>query len=272
MEGGGKSQARPGLPQRLLDSLLKRDRLTVAACLAVTVAIAWSYLLSGAGMEMRADSVGAGLLRPALWNPGYALLMVAMWWVMMIAMMLPGAAPMILLFATFNRRQREQGQVYVPTAVFATAYLLVWGAFSIIAAGLQWWIETVGWLPSSMTGTSNKWLAGGLLIGAGLYQLTPLKDACLRHCRSPLQFIIGRWRPGRGGAVMMGLEHGLYCLGCCWLLMGLLFVGGVMNLYWVIALGVYVLLEKSIPAGQWLSLALGIVLAFSGALLLAGIF
>jgi predicted metal-binding membrane protein len=184
----------------------------------------------------------------------------AMWWIMMVAMMLPSAAPMILLFSTVSRRSREQGQHYVPTAVFALAYLAVWGGFSVLAASLQWWIEA--------RGISSPWMNGALLLGAGAYQLTPLKDACLRQCRSPLSFVMTRWRPGWRGALRMGVEHGAYCLGCCWLLMGLLFVGGVMNLWWVIGIAVYVLLEKVLPAGRWLGRALGAILAVAGAFVL----
>lgn len=183
-----------------------------------------------------------------------------MWWIMMAAMMLPSAAPMILLFSTVSRRSREQGRPYVPTAVFALAYLAVWGGFSLLAASLQWWIE-VG-------GVSSPWMNGALLLGAGAYQLTPLKDACLRQCRSPLNFLMTRWRPGWRGALRMGVEHGAYCVGCCWLLMGLLFVGGVMNLWWVMGIALYVLLEKIVPAGAWLGRALGAILAIAGVLVL----
>jgi predicted metal-binding membrane protein len=199
-------------------------------------------------------------------QPHLAFLFI-MWWIMMVAMMLPSAAPMIMLFASVSGKQREQGKPYVPTAVFASTYLVVWGAFSIVAASLQWWIET-RIEPVAAAGISNKTLAGAVLLAAGAYQLTPLKDACLRQCRSPLNFLMTRWRPGWRGALRMGVEHGAYCVGCCWLLMGLLFVGGIMNLWWVIGIAVYVLLEKVLPAGPWLGRALGAILAAAGALVL----
>jgi predicted metal-binding membrane protein len=170
---------------------------------------------------------------------------------MMVAMMLPSAAPMILLFALVNRRSREQGASYVPTACFAAGYLIVWGGFSLAATLLQWWLEQSGWLTMSMA-SASRWLGGGLLIAAGLYQLTPLKHACLRHCRGPIEFISRSWRPGRRGALRMGLEHGAFCVGCCWVVMGLLFYGGVMNVFWIVGLAVLVLLEKVLPAGHGL--------------------
>jgi predicted metal-binding membrane protein len=146
----------------------------------------------------------------------------------------------------------------------------VWGAFSVLAAGTQWGLERVGLLSALMSSTSG--LFGGiLLLAAGLYQLTPLKHACLRHCRSPLQFMTHHWRHGTSGALHMGIKHGAFCLGCCWLLMGLLFVGGVMNLYWIIGLTVFVLLEKTIPAGHWLGALTGIGLMVGGGWLLTGI-
>jgi predicted metal-binding membrane protein len=174
----------------------------------------------------------------------------AMWWIMMVAMMLPSAAPMILLFDTVSKRQ------HVPTAIFGGTYLAVWGLFSIAAALLQSRIEE----------QPPYWLGAAILIGAGLYQLTPLKQLCLRQCQSPLQFVMTRWRPGLRGAVVMGVQHGLYCLGCCWVLMLLLFVGGVMNLYWIIGLALYVLAEKYFPAGGWLSRGAGVALLAAGVL------
>jgi predicted metal-binding membrane protein len=191
-----------------------------------------------------------------------------MWWVMMVAMMLPSAAPMILLFATVSRHQRGEGKPYVPTALFAATYLAVWGLFSVLAALTQWWLEQrLGSLMS--TGVSSRLLSSALLIAAGVYQLTPLKYACLRKCQSPMQFVMTRWRPGLVGALRMGVEHGAYCLGCCWLLMGLLFVGGVMNLWWIVGIALYVLLEKTVPAGPWLGRALGGALITVGLLVLA---
>jgi predicted metal-binding membrane protein len=219
------------------------------------IALAWTWLARHAGMAMQ---------------PQPAFLFI-MWWIMMVAMMLPSAAPMILLFATVAARQREQSKPYVPTAIFASMYLVIWGVFSLVAASLQWWTET-RIEPVMATGLSSQTLAGALLVCAGVYQLTPLKDACLRQCRSPLNFLMTRWRPGWRGALRMGIEHGAYCVGCCWLLMALLFVGGVMNLWWVIGIALYVLLEKVLPAGAWLGRALGAILCVAGVVLLGTTF
>jgi len=176
-----------------------------------------------------------------------------MWWVMMAGMMLPSALPMTLTFATVNRRRRELGTPYVPTAVFVAGYLLAWGAFSVAATAAQLGLEHAE-LMAPMAGLSSP-LAGGLLfVAAGLYQLTPLKHACLRRCRSPLSFVLQHWHDGTAGALRMGA----YCLGCCALLMALLFVGGVMNLVWAAAIAVWVLLEKLLPRGEALARIAGV--------------
>jgi predicted metal-binding membrane protein len=224
------------------ETIVKRDRAVVLGGLVLVALFSWLYILLGAGME-------AGMaMGPVAWTPGYALLVLAMWWVMMAAMMLPGAAPMILLFATINRKQREKGQPFVATGAFASGYLLIWGGFSAAAVTLQWLFGKLGLLSPAMA-TTGTVLGGAILLAAGVWQLTPLKQACLRHCRSPLHFMAERWRAGRLGAVVMGLEHGAFCLGCCWVLMALLFYGGVMNLYWIVGLSLFVLVEKLAPAG-----------------------
>jgi predicted metal-binding membrane protein len=229
----------------------------------------------GSGMSAQQDrgkamhGAHAAMMAPAVWTPAYAGLMFVMWWIMMVAMMLPSASPMILLFARVQRSQQAKGAPFVPTSVFAAGYLVVWGGFSVLAAGTQWGLERAGLLSAMLSSTSG--LFGGiLLLAAGLYQLTPLKHACLRHCRSPLQFITHHWRQGIAGALRMGIAHGAFCLGCCWVLMGLLFVGGVMNLYWIIGLAVFVLLEKTIPVGHWLGALTGLGLIVWGGWLLAG--
>jgi predicted metal-binding membrane protein len=190
---------------------------------------------------------------------------------MMVAMMLPSAAPMILLYAAVNRKAHERGAPFVPTGVFAVGYLATWGVFSLLAVTLQWGLERTALLSSMMASTSLV-LGGLLLIAAGAWQLTPLKHACLKHCRSPLHFLSHHWRKGRGGAFRMGVEHGAFCLGCCWFLMGLLFYGGVMNLYWIVGLAAYVLLEKTVPAGHWLGSAAGVgLIAWGGVLLIVSL-
>ena len=163
----------------------------------------------------------------------------------MVAMMLPSAAPMILFFAMVNRKQRESGHSYVTTGIFVAGYLAVWAGFSLVAVILQWAFERAGILSPMLVGTSV--IFGGiLLLVAGVYQLTPIKHACLRYCRSPLSFFSAHWRPKARGALRMGLVHGAFCVGCCWFLMGLLFFGGVMNLYWIAGIALFVLFEKTV--------------------------
>ncbi len=220
---------------------------------------AMDMLLSGAMQAMA----------PMAWTASTALVMFFMWWIMMIAMMLPSAAPMILLFAALNRKQRERGSPFVPTGVFAFGYVAVWGLFSLLAVAAQWGLERAGLLSAMMVGTSVI-LGAVLLIAAGVWQLTPLKHACLKHCRSPVHFLSSHWRKGRFGAFRMGVAHGAFCLGCCWFLMALLFYGGVMNLYWIVGLALFVLLEKVMPAGQRLGGIAGVGLIAWGGLLLAG--
>ena len=248
-----------------LETIVMRDRAIVLGGLVLVALLSWFYILAGAGMDMDLD---AGMVMgPVAWTPGYALLVLAMWWVMMVAMMLPGAAPMILLFAAVNRKQRDKGLPWIATGIFAAGYLLVWGGFSVVVVVLQWWLSKVGLL-SPMMATASTVLGGVLLLAAGLWQMTPLKHACLRHCRSPMHFMLQRWRPGRLGAVAMGLEHGGFCLGCCWVLMALLFYGGVMNLAWIAGLALYVLAEKLLPAGPRFGLVAGAGLIAWGGIVL----
>jgi predicted metal-binding membrane protein len=208
----------------------------------------------------------SAMATPARWNLEYAGIMVSMWWLMMIAMMVPSAAPMILLYAAVARRQRGSGSdVLLSTGIFAWGYVVVWGFFSAIAAALQWGFEAAGILSPMMMNSTSLLFAAAILVAAGLYQLTPAKQACLKHCRGPIQFLMGHWRAGRCGAFQMGAEHGVYCVGCCWALMALLFFGGVMNLYWIGGLAIIVLLEKTLPAGDTLGKVTGGLLMLWGA-------
>jgi predicted metal-binding membrane protein len=262
---------------KAIEGAIKRDRFVVLGALGFVVALSWIYVLAGAGMNMSAfemtrlssGEASIGMMMPATWSLGYASLMFVMWWVMMIAMMLPSATPMVLLFAAMNRKQKESGDPYVPTTLFASAYLVAWAGFSLVAVAVQWGLESLALL-SPMLVSASVILGGGVLIAAGIYQLTPLKQACLKHCRSPLQFVLTRWRGGASGAFRMGLEHGAYCVGCCWFLMGLLFFGGVMNLYWIAGIAIFVLLEKTIPVGHWMSRVVGFVLILWGIIVLLG--
>ncbi len=264
-----------------LEAAVRHDRRVVVTALALVIALSWAYLLAGAGMgisafEMtRASQVGAtegmagmGMMTAATWAPGYAFLMFFMWWIMMLAMMLPSAAPMILLFATVNRKQRETSRPFVATSIFALGYLAAWAGFSLLAVIVQWGFQRTDLLSPALVGT-NAIFGGILLLAAGAYQLTPIKHACLRYCRSPLAFLGTHWRQGPTGALRMGLEHGAYCVGCCWFLMGLLFFGGVMNLHWIVGLALFVLFEKIVPAGHWLGYATGVALSVWGVSMLA---
>jgi len=255
----------------LLSGVLRHDRAVVLGSLAVAVALAWTYLLTGAGVGMETMDMGGGQMMAMApdWTLAYGLVVFAMWAVMMVAMMLPSAAPVTLLIASIGRKRREAGAATgISTAPFVLGYLAVWLAFSATATLLQWRLDAAELLSETMALASTL-VAGGVLILAGIYQWTPLKQACLRHCRSPLDFLLHHWRDGALGAFVSGARHGTFCLGCCWMLMVLLFVGGIMNLAWIAGIALIVLIEKTLPWGGWMGRAMGVVLIAWGALALA---
>jgi predicted metal-binding membrane protein len=256
---------------RFLLSALRHDRAIVLGGLAVAIVLAWAYLLIGAGIPMATMDMGGGrmmAMRPE-WTLAYGLVVFLMWAVMMVAMMLPSAAPVTLLVASIARKRREAGAAPgLSTAPFVFGYLGVWLAFAAIATLLEWRLDAAELLSERMALASTL-VAGGVLIVAGIYQWTPLKQACLRHCRSPLDFLMHHWRDGALGALVSGVRHGVFCLGCCWMLMALLFVGGIMNLAWIAGIALIVLIEKTLPWGRWVGRATGIVLIGWGALALA---
>jgi predicted metal-binding membrane protein len=255
---------------RVVESLLKRDRLVVLAGLIVIIALAWGYLISLAAPmnDMQGDMSGMTQLRS--WMTADALLTFGMWAAMMIGMMSPSATPMILLYARVCRKQAGGAQPFVPTGVFFLGYIAVWVAFSAVATLLQWGLEQAALLSPKLVSASP--LLGALiLIAAGVYQWMPTKGACLRHCRSPVEFLATHWRSATRGAFVMGLEHGVYCLGCCWALMLLLFVGGVMNLLWLAAIAVFVLVEKATPFGTVVSRVGAVLFIVAGAAILVAL-
>lgn len=280
--------------------LLRRDRALVIGGLIGLGLISWVWILMGAGMQMSVWQMTELALFPHLggspmamgdmgaaeggmsdgmdgmmamgWTPAYAVLMISMWWVMMIAMMLPSVAPIILLHARSLRHGQAKGRIasgFVPSAWFLAGYLVIWLAFSIGAAVLQWVLEQSESLSAMMMSSESRWLSAGVLLIAAVYQISPLKQMCLAHCRSPAEWLSRHWRTGSWGAMLMGAGHGVFCVGCCWALMLLLFVGGVMNIVWIAALTLLVLAEKQAPAGWPVSsLTAGVLLAWGGATLL----
>jgi predicted metal-binding membrane protein len=259
----------------VLEAMLRHDRAIIIAALSVLTVLAWVDLvwlandMAMGGTDMtgfRMIPAGQGLMTPASdpWRPIEFGYMFAMWTVMMFGMMTPSVAPMILIYARVGRQALTDGKPFAATAWFAGGYLLAWTGFSLAATTAQWALERATLLTPMMVSASII-LDGVVLIVAGLYQWTPLKEVCLSHCQAPLTFILrhGGFRSDRGGALTLGLRHGLYCIGCCWALMALLFVGGVMNLFWIAALAILVLLEKVIPSGR-------IIARFAGLTFIAG--
>ena len=239
----------PAVPETGSTSALPiHDRLFVVAGLAGIVAVSWAYLVIEAG-RMGDPSGGMTMimeLRPRD-TTGLALLFL-MWAVMMVAMMLPSAMPMILLHAAVTRKIGTRQSFAASISAFVGGYIVTWTLFSVVATFAQAYLEHLALLSPMMVSKSPQ-LGGLMLVAAGVYQVTPLKDACLTHCRTPFAFVAAHWRPGVGGAFQMGLRHGLFCVGCCWVLMVLLFVGGVMNLLWIAVIAGFVLLEKIAPLG-----------------------
>lgn len=235
-------------------SVLSRDRLIVGIALALAVGLAWLSLftlsMSPTGMVMTSmDGMQMVEATPS-WTVAHAAMVFAMWAIMMVAMMLPSAAPMILLYARVAGQTAAEGSTLAPTFVFTGAYVLAWTVFSLVATFVQWALSAAQLLSDATMALGSARVGGALLVVVGLYQWTPLKQRCLAHCRSPFSFLMAHWRTGHVGAIRLGLLHATYCVGCCWLLMALLFVGGVMNLVWVAAIAGVVLIEKILPAGQ----------------------
>jgi predicted metal-binding membrane protein len=222
--------------------LLRHERLMVATGIALLVVLSWWYLADGAGMPP--------MDRMAAMPPPFAAI-VLMWWLMMAAMMLPSAAPAVLLYARV-RASRGGDAAIAPTSVYLAGYLAVWLLFSMLAATAQ------RLLTGAAMALDNAPAEAAVLIAAGFYQLSPFKSACLRECRTPAQFISRHWRPGTTGALRLGMLHGAFCVGCCWMLMALLFVGGIMNLWWIAGLTLVVGIEKLAPRGEWIARVVGV--------------
>jgi len=230
-----------------LRSLRRLDTLLIASALAVVVVLAWLYLYKLA-FDMDAMDMDAMSNMPhnRVWAPVDFLLMFIMWAVMMIGMMVPTALRAVLIYAGVARQAESRGSPLASTGWFVLGYVLVWTGFSLLATAGQGILHQLGLL-SPMMASSSLYLGAGLLLAAGIYQLTPWKDVCLRHCQTPADYLAGKFTDDVLGAVGLGIRHGGYCLGCCWVLMSLLFLGGVMNLVWIAAITGYVLLEKLLP-------------------------
>jgi predicted metal-binding membrane protein len=259
--------------ESVVAALSRRDRVLILCCIVLTCALAWAYLVHLAGqMSSAADSAEAmrkmGMVVDAPWHASDVLFTITMWAVMMVGMMSPSAAQVLLLFAEMQRRRIERA---VPLRVlqFGLGYIALWLGFSVGAAGAQWAMHEAALL-SPMMSASSAVIGGAILVGAGVYQLTPAKAHCLTHCQSPLGFLIANWRDGAGGALRMGLRHGTFCLGCCWALMGVLFVVGVMNLVWVGVLTLFILLEKTGRFGARVARAGGLVMMAAGIFVATG--
>jgi predicted metal-binding membrane protein len=254
-------------------SVLKQEHfnrtfLTVGIALSALTLLAWGYLIREAhamtvtgacccaGMKMSGPDVSA-------WSAATLLPLFLMWTEMMVAMMLPSATPMVLTFAAVNRKRKEREAPSIPAFLFLSGYLVVWTIFSLVAAVGQWVLHGLSLLSTQMTTTSS-WLGAVLFIAAGVFQWTPLKNSCLAHCRSPLAFLMTSWREGAWGAFRMGFTHGLWCMGCCWILMLLLFAVGVMNLAWVAALTLLVVGEKLVPSRYRMGQVAGVLLVLFG--------
>jgi predicted metal-binding membrane protein len=249
-----------------MTDLSLRDRATILLALIGLAAVSWLYMYLQLSPMAEMDEMALPVTFRR-WTAADFVLNCAIWWVMMPGMMLPSAGPMVLTFATVNRRKRARGQPFVPTVVFISAYLIVWGLFGVAATLADWGLEQAA-LISPITQRLSPTLSAAVIIVAGVYQLTPLKYVCLTNCRSPFDFVINHWRDGPVGALRMGFEHGLYCLGCCWFLMALLFAAGTMNLLWMAAITAFVFAEKLLPGGRWIARVSGVLMVAFGAYLL----
>ena len=234
---------------QLVHKLPRRDLLAIAASLGGMTILAWLHLVHMARDMSSPDALCMAAMQIHRWTGGYFWMMFSMWVVMMVGMMVPSAAPMILVYAAVARKAQRQGTPIASTGAFTAGYLFMWTVFSFLVTVAQWQLDKAALLSPMLVANSPRFGAG-LLLAAGVYQWLPVKNSCLRHCRSPFHFISTHWRSGNAGAFRMGISHGVFCIGCCWLLMLLLFIGGVMNLAWIAAITMFVLLEKVLPLGD----------------------
>ncbi len=257
--------------------LLHHDRRIVAAVLVLLAVLATGFIVAGGGtgmsaIEMLRQTGPAGALlsgthdmpMPMHWSFGYASVIFLMWWLMMVAMMLPSAAPTILLFGALNPSRGAWGMLE-----FLIGYFSVWAGFSVAATMVQASLTATGLASPMYMNLSSSMLAAAVLILVGGYQFTPIKTTCLKSCRGPVEALTRGRKTGPAGAFRMGLAHGGYCLGCCWALMALLFVGGVMNLWWILAIAIYVAVEKLTPFGDRLAKPVGVALVVVGGFIAA---
>jgi predicted metal-binding membrane protein len=249
-----------------IESIVKRDRIIVGSCLFAICALSWLYIiyLYRQMYPMNMDALFFAMPMSAQWAATDFVLLFFMWAVMMVAMMLPSVTPLVLIFAAVNRQRRQVQSPFVPTAYLLTGYFLVWTGFSLLATLLQWFLQRLSLLNPEME-TTNKILGGIILVSAGLFQFTSLKQRCLYNCQTPVSFIHQHWKDGKTGALRMGVQNGAYCLGCCWILMILLFVSGIMNLLWIGLIAAFVLIEKSFSSLKWISYISGALLIAYGA-------
>ncbi|MEX0329378.1 MAG: DUF2182 domain-containing protein [Ruegeria sp.] len=261
-----------------VEQLMRHDRSIVLCSLFLIILVSVWYTVAGIGMNMTAVDMTrmAGPIGEPMqmggapvWDLSYAVLIFLMWWVMMIAMMTPSGAPTVLLFTALKRSGTQKEKASRFSLCFLAGYLIAWGLFSFAATIAQWGLEQIELSDGPMMTIRGRSFAGFVLVAAGAYQLTSLKTACLRHCQNPARFLAAHNRPGGYGAFRTGALHGLYCLGCCWALMALLFVGGIMNLYWIAGIAIYVALEKLMPWTRWLVPATGVALITAGVWLIA---
>ncbi len=239
----------------------RHDRIIVMAAVAAATVVAWIYVaIQSQGMS---DVSAAAQLQIKAWTTVDLVVLFVMWTIMMIGMMLPSAVPLILNFAAETRQDRQETRVLAPTTALVLGYVAVWTCFSVVATIAQWALHEAALISPMMVSTSPV-LSGTLLLAAGAYQLTPMQYNLLKRCRQPLEFLRLHWREGTGGAFVMGLEHGMYCLGCCFVLMGILFFGGVMNLLLLAAVTVFVLFEKALPFGNVAGLVSGPLMIAAG--------
>jgi len=260
------------------ERLIKQDRAIVGTSLVVVALLSWIYLFVLAAEMARGDMslMGMGSLKamgnmagamatvPQPWGITTFILMLVMWWVMMIGMMIPSAMPMILVHARVQRKRHPEENLLSRSGIFTLGYGVAWLGFALVATLLQWALSEAALISPMMVATS-RYLGVAIFLAAGAYQLTPLKHICLANCRSPIHFLTTHWRNGRAGVLRTGVDHGTYCVGCCWFLMVILFFGGVMNLLWVAAIAIFVMMEKLIPRGELVSRISGVLmLGFAG--------